>query len=171
MLEDFGLSESEWDQLEDDQKSRLIQGQAKLSAQRQLEGNIMLSEDDENIRKRTARVQNSLLGQDTTDCVDTPDDEDMPSETRITVLGDYNQGDTAVQAKASNRVEVNEPAPPVQTEPKPSWVRNAILTGAALVAGGGLTYVALKALDRPDVTPVPITQPNVPSIYSIEAYD
>ena len=162
VLENYGISENEWDQLDDDLKRKLIAGQAKLTAQRQMLGNESLEDDERDIRKRTNAVTNSLLGQDANSCKDKPAELGSGEDVRISVFGDIN-GDKAV-AMLSQNAESNEANETTVTNPPPKqpsfWgdmlkqllpllVATGVGVGAAWYFGGMDTVneFAIEAID------------------------
>ena len=166
--QELGISESEWQQLDDQLKRKLISNQAKITADRLISANQMLEDDDKDIRERQKNVQKSLLSQDTTDCEDTPyEAEDMQPSVNYKVLGDLTiNGDEAVknmqvQQQATDQssdsssdssttqtqvtdTRVNEPRRGIN----PLW---PLIAGAGLSLGGMALYRYLYPPQAPDL--------------------
>ena len=90
VLEDLGISADEWRVLEPTEQQRLIRGQAKLEANRQLISQAVIEDDDRDIRRRVKNVERDILGNDANVCVDNPLDEQEDRDMRVTILGDVN---------------------------------------------------------------------------------
>lgn len=122
--ESLGLSERDWNALDNQQKQKLVMGQAKLVANHQLMAQQALEDDDRDIRQRVKQAQATIMDQcgcGGTDLVDGDDD------VRITVLGDVNgtealhmlsaQASTTQQVGTGNRN--TQAAPEMQQRVEP----------------------------------------------------
>ena len=178
VADELGISCEEWAKLEEPIQAKLIKGQAKLMAMRDLTGHQVIEDDDRDIRKRTQVAFDSMMGRDANQCKDPPHEEKPADDMRVTVLGDV-QGDTAVnwlhqqtQSIATDGGKVVTPPP----EPKPVPVPQPKITpwytrlaqfliplavGAALTASGYWIF-GPEAIDptRYEMFAVPYEKPN-----------
>ena len=124
----------------------------------------MLEDDDRDIRRRTAAVNRSILGQDMNDCEDKPVDEvDSEDGMRITVLGDIN-GNEAIEMLSQQHQQMQhggtpasggatpQPSPgPMPQQSAKTW-KDAILPfilGAAIAGPiGGWAGYSWQAIDN-----------------------
>ena len=146
LIEDLGISEALWDQLPSEEQTRIIQGQARLIAAKDLMGMQMLEDDDRDIRRRTDTAQRTILGQDATSCGDEPIEPNEYDDMRTTVLGDMNvtRNETATQQK--------------------NIIADVAKWAVPTLIAGGLGAAAMWYANRPDA-------PNVsnPNAYEIRA--
>lgn len=143
--EDLGISAAEWQQIDDSQQAAIIQKAARLQAHREILSTAMLEDDDREIRQRAKLVTASLLGRDANSCEDEPVEMPESDEMRVTVLGDYNQGDAAIEIKTKQQVNsgvVMPPPPPKKGSNVPKWLLPILgsAMGAALVFGSAYWF-------------------------------
>lgn len=151
VLDDLELSNEALELIGKVEAAKLVRSQARVNLNKQLQWQAVMEDDDTDIRRRTRGVFKSLMGQDTTDCVDEPLEmpEDCEDDVRITVLGDV-VGDKAAQILSQNNQPqdppVTPPKPPTpKPHPKPSdwWMR---LLASLLALGMAAALIMLAVL-------------------------
>lgn len=149
VADEYGISEAEWQQLDETTQNKLISGQAKLLAYSQLLGQQILEQDDEDIRKRSRFVQDSILSRDTTQCKDMPYESEDSEDMRVTILGDINSEQalnsllqTKKQVDISGEVKAGKPSKKI-----PWWGR-LLGTLGAVALGAGITYATARYFNQ-----------------------
>ncbi len=162
VLEELGMSDEEWRQIEPAEQQRLVNKMAKIQANKLLASQAMMEDDDRDIRRRVKSVEQNLLGQDANSCTDEPYTDESGEDVRITVLGDVN-GNEAISmlsqksdANVGNTV-VERPTP--KRSPFRWMIPLAYIAGGAAIAFGAASYFANKNQDydpsRYDIAAVP----------------